>query len=186
MKKLFTWIVVVLVHLAVAKGTLVLATLSGGPAPLWPALGFGVASALLFGRALTIPAVFLSAILTSLSIAVPVKAALTIACGSSLETFAFATLLLRVPASRSSGHEGLQQFLGYAVVAAVGATIGATFGTFAMYRLARAPIIDWSASWSLWWAGDALGVLAVTPVVLSLAAAQRRSVGWLAKAAAFS
>ncbi len=185
MKKLFTWVVAVLIHLAVAKGTLTLAMLTGGPAPLWPALGFGVAIALLFGRALAVPAVFVSALLTSLSIAVPLPAALLIASGSSLETFVFATLLLRVPAGRAAGHDGLNQFFGYALTAALGATIGATFGTVAMYLFARPPTIDWGANWSLWWAGDALGVLVVTPVVLSLAVAKRRSAVWLAKAGLF-
>jgi len=176
LRKIVTLIFTILVHFAVAKGTVFAASLLGGPAPLWPALGVGVSALLLMGDWLA-PAVFVGALMLSFSLGVSLVPALVIATGSTLETVVCVALVRRLPNRHALGHEGLDQFLGFALSAVLSALIGATFGTFAQMRLSHASTASWSSNWTVWWAGDVLGVLLVTPLVLSVVNLKEKTFG---------
>jgi serine phosphatase RsbU (regulator of sigma subunit)/anti-sigma regulatory factor (Ser/Thr protein kinase) len=134
--------------------------------PLWPPTGIAVAAFLLLGRRLW-PAVAVAALAVNLPISATVVAAIVTAAGNTAGPLVAATLLRRVGFRRQLDRyrDALAVvFLGALVSMLVSATVGAT--TLALSGVV--PVAQFPSAWAVWWTGDAMGVLVVTPFLLSL------------------
>jgi len=167
--------------LGVALGYAVLGVLAlqiaiapGYVAPLYPPAGIGVAAVLIFGdRAL--PAIFLGSFLTNIvsSLAVGLEAsswinASIVALGASFQATVARRLIERYvgfPNALDSGN-GIIRFLalGGPVACLVNASISVT--SLVVFGVIQADEILFT--WMNWWAGDLLGVLVFTPLLLAL------------------
>src|SRR5690606_18845420 len=58
--------------------------------------------------------------------------------------------------------------------ALIGMLISSTIGTSAMLLTGGISMDDFWPTWSVWWTGDAMGVLVVTPVLLTIRGLDRR------------
>ena len=139
---------------------------SGNVSPIWPPSGIALAAMLVFGYRIW-PAVAIGAFLVNFFTPIPPVAALGISVGNTLGPLAGAWLLRRIR-SFDSSLTRLRDVLGLIVFAALGTTaISATLGCIV---LSLTPVNPWSSfwmAWLIWYLGDAMGVLIVTPFLLT-------------------
>ncbi len=166
-KYFFEIAVVFAVQFAAGKLADALPTISsGGVGPAWPASGVAVAALLLCGYRVW-PGVAAGAFLLSCLSSVPPVAAAGYAAGSTLAALAAAFLLRRL-ASFSLSLSRLRDALALILLGAFGSSvISATIGVSVLYSV---HLHGWSGpgrAWLIYWLGDSMGVLLVTPLVLT-------------------
>ena len=140
---------------------------SGNVSPVWPASGIALAAVLLL-RYRIWPGIALGAFLVNLLSAIPHVAAVGLAVGNTLAAVTGAFLLWRIPAYTPSLAR-LRDVIGLIVLGALGSSIVSASAGVAV--LSSTQVHPWSAvplAWFIYWLGDAMGVLLVAPLVLSL------------------
>ncbi|BCM64869.1 MULTISPECIES: MASE1 domain-containing protein [Streptomyces] len=141
----------------------------GQVTPLWPPTGIALAGLLLLGPRIW-PGIALGAFLINRSLGPSVPAVLAITTGNTLAPLCSYALLHRV-AFRTHINR-LRDALALVFLGGfTGMLISATVGSSTL-RLAHAlPADGFWPTWWVWWTGDAMGVLVVTPVLLVLRSA---------------
>src|SRR5439155_24054030 len=133
--------------------------------PLWPPTGIALVGLLVFGRRVW-PGIALAAFLVNAPISASLGAAVAISVGNTL-----GPLLAALALHRLGFRTELDRFrdaLALVVVALLAMIVSATGGTLALLSSrAIGPDAFW-ATWSVWWTGDAMGILIVVPFLLSL------------------
>ena len=128
--------------------------------------GHRVAALLLFGNRVW-PGITLGAFLANATANTPLVAAAGIALGNTLEALAAAWMLRRL-VKFDHALERVKDVVGLLILAALLSTmVSATMG---VTSLCLGGVKPWSAYldlWTVWWLGDAMGVLVVTPVLLT-------------------
>ena len=154
-------------YYAAAKLGLQLALVERNVTPFWPPTGIAVAAFLMLGRSVW-PGVALAAFAVNLPISTGGLAAAATAAGNTLAPLVAATLLARVGL-----HRQIDRLRDAAALVFVGAllsmSISASVGTGVLAASGLLRPDELPSAWAGWWAGDAMGVLVVTPFVLSLA-----------------
>jgi PAS domain S-box-containing protein len=139
---------------------------SGGIGPVWPASGVALAALMLFGYQVW-PGVAAGAFLLAFLSPIPHIAAVVYAAGTTLAALTGAFLLRRVVSFRASLSR-LRDALWLIVFGAFGSSIvSASVGVSVLYA---AQVRGWSGfgkAWVIYWLGDSMGVLLVTPLVLT-------------------
>ncbi|WP_431041524.1 MASE1 domain-containing protein [Streptomyces sp. P1-3] len=152
-----------------AKVGLLQELVRGQVTPLWPPTGIAVVCLLWWGLRAG-PGIALGAFLVNVTIGPSALAVLGIVAGNTLAPVC-AWLLLRRAGFRTE-MDRLRDALALVFLAALPAMlVSATVGTAV---LAAADAIgggDFWPTWSVWWTGDAMGVLVVAPVLLVARAA---------------
>ncbi|MFC5171082.1 MASE1 domain-containing protein [Streptomyces mutomycini] len=135
--------------------------------PLWPPSGIAVASLLYLGPRIW-PGIALGALLTVISTSGGLTFwGLTIAAGSTLAPLC-SFLALRAVGFRAE-LDRLRDGVALVFLGAMGGmVISATVGAGAQLLSGALPAAEFWSVWSAWWAGDAMGVLMVTPLLLVL------------------
>ncbi|MFE9449720.1 MASE1 domain-containing protein [Streptomyces sp. NPDC006739] len=142
----------------------------GQVTPLWPPTGIALASLLLRGRRIW-PGIALGAFLVNAPLGPSPPAVLVIVAGNTVAPLCSYWLLRRSRFRRELDRlrDALALiFLGAFTGMLVSATIGS--GTLALAGALKAA--DFWPTWSVWWTGDAMGVLVVAPVLLVLRSAR--------------
>lgn len=138
----------------------------GQVTPLWPPTGIAVAALLIFGLRVW-PGIALGALVANVTLGPSVGAVLVIVLGNTLATVC-AYLLLR----RAGFHDGMDRLRDAVTLVFLGALCGtlisATTGTSTLVISGALHGSDFWPTWSVWWTGDAMGVLVVTPFLLLL------------------
>jgi len=149
-------------YVAAAKLGIELSVARGVITPVWAPTGIALAGLLLLGRQFW-PAVAVGAFVANAISGASLGEAAGITVGNTLEAVFGATLLARAevrPAlDRVRDVAGLL-ILGAAASPIIAATNGATVLSLS------GGTDDFSSSWLLWWIGDGMGALVVTPLVL--------------------
>ncbi|HTC24564.1 MAG TPA: PAS domain S-box protein, partial [Gemmatimonadales bacterium] len=141
-------------------------------AVLWPAAGVALAALLLWGPKLW-PAVTIGATLVPLAWGRSLPVALLLGLANGLTAF------LAAVACRQLGRIDIRlgRVRDVLVLAAIGGVaapmLNATIGILAALPGGHPSAISLLRAWGVWWAGDALGVLLVTPLILSWAGGPR-------------
>ncbi|HEU5144415.1 MAG TPA: SpoIIE family protein phosphatase [Dermatophilaceae bacterium] len=134
--------------------------------PMWPPTGIAVAAFMLLGRSMW-PAVALAAFAVNLPVSEGILPAAATAVGNTLAPLVAVTLLKRMGFRRQL--DRLRDALAIVFVGALASMlISATVGAGALVLSHAIPIDQLPAAWAVWWTGDAMGVLAVAPFLLSL------------------
>ena len=156
-------VVLGVLYYAAARLGLRLAIVERNITPLWPPTGLALVAFLRYGRRLW-PGVAIAALLVNLPIT-NLPAAVLTAAGNTLAPMVAAWLLERV---------GFRQQIDRVrdVVALVGLgalfsmTISATIGSAALVLSSRIEPDGFWTAWTVWWTGDAMGILVVAPFLL--------------------
>src|SRR5216684_4402721 len=139
---------------------------SGGIGPVWPASGIALAALLLFGYQVW-PGVAAGAFLLAFLSPIPHISAVVYAAGTTLAALT-AAFLLRRAVNFCTSLSRLRDALGLIVFGAFGSSIvSASIGVSLLYA---AHVRGWSRfgrAWLIYWLGDSMGVLLVTPLVLT-------------------
>ncbi|MET8451384.1 MASE1 domain-containing protein [Streptomyces sp. NPDC005209] len=141
--------------------------------PLWPPTGIAVASLLLRGPRIW-PGIALGAFLANVSLGPSLPVVLMIVAGNTLAPLCSYALLRRT--GFSVDFDRLRDALSLIFLGAfTGMLVSATIGTGSLVLSGVLSSGNFWPSWSVWWTGDAMGVLLVTPVLLVLRSARRPS-----------
>jgi integral membrane sensor domain MASE1 len=161
------WIVAIAAaYYLAAKVGLLQALVRDQVTPLWPPTGIALA-ALFFGGLRVWPGITVAACLVNASVGPSTLAVLSISAGNTLAPVC-AYLLLR----RVGFHLELDRVRDALALVFLGAfggmAISATIGTTTLVTAGAVPPDNFWSVWSVWWTGDAMGVLAIVPVVLAV------------------
>ncbi|MET9383224.1 MASE1 domain-containing protein [Streptomyces sp. NPDC002928] len=147
----------------------------GQVTPLWPPTGIALASLLLRGPQVW-PGIALGAFLVNVSLGPSIPAVLAIASGNTLAPVCSYALLRRT--GFRTELDRLPDALALIFLGAfTGMLVSATIGSGALALAGALSASAFWPAWSVWWTGDAMGILLVTPVLLVL-----RSARWPKKA----
>jgi diguanylate cyclase (GGDEF)-like protein len=163
--RLSVLVVLAVVYFAAGKLGLKLAIVNASATAVWPCTGVALAALLLYGYRVW-PAIMAGAFFVNLTTAGSLATSLAIAAGNTLEGVVGCYLVTRFAAG-SQAFQRAQDIFKFAFLAGmVGPAVGATAG---VTTLASSGLSDWNVYgtiWSTWWLGDAVGAVAVTPLVL--------------------
>jgi PAS domain S-box-containing protein len=149
-----------------ARLSLSLALVAENITPLWPPTGIALVGFLLRGRRLW-PGVAVAAFALNLPISASALAAATTAAGNTLAPLVAATLLHRVGFRPQL--DRLRDALAIVFLAALSTMlISATIGATTLLATGAIDGAEFLGAWSVWWAGDAMGILVVAPFLLTL------------------
>jgi integral membrane sensor domain MASE1 len=170
-----------------AKIGLRLALVRGQVTPLWPPTGISLACLVLLGIRCW-PGITAGAFLANVAFGPSLPAVVVISAGNTLAPVCAYFLLARVDFRADLGR--LRDALALIGLGAfIGMLVSATIGSSTLLVAGALSHGDFWATWSVWWTGDAMGVLVVAPVLLVVATTPwRRSVSparWLEAAALF-
>ncbi|MFD9701909.1 MASE1 domain-containing protein [Lentzea sp. NPDC059081] len=161
-----TIVAVALAYYATAQVGLVLALVNGQVTPLWLPTGISVAALLMRGRGIW-PGIALGAFATNIALNAGFWSVVVITVGNTAAPLVAWYLLNRFgfrPALDRLKDALLLVFAGALGAMLVSALVGAT-------ALRIGGVIEWPdflAVMSVWWTGDAMGVLVFTPLLLTL------------------
>ncbi|MFC6135975.1 MASE1 domain-containing protein [Streptomyces spororaveus] len=134
--------------------------------PLWPPTGVALAGLLLMGLRVW-PGIALGAFLVNVSLGPSLLSVLAITAGNTLAPVC-ACLMLRRAGFRNE-LDRLRDVLALVFLGALaGMSISATIGSGVLVLSGALDAGDFWPTWSVWWAGDAMGILVVTPFLLVL------------------
>ena len=151
------------VYGAAAFFSLRLALVEENVTPLWPPTGIAVAALLLFGTRWW-PGIALGAMVVNLPITASPLAAAATALGNTLAPI-LAVWILRNARFRTE-LDRPRDVVVLLTAALVAMVASATIGAGTLVVTDPVPIEDFWTSWSVWWAGDSMGVLVVAPFLL--------------------
>jgi len=155
------------VYVALARAGLKVQAVSGFAALLWPPSGISVAALLALGPSLW-PGVAAGAFLANVLSGAPPAAALGIAAGNTAEALFAVWALGRIPGFRAS-LDRLQDVLGLVLLGGIAAPlISASVGVASLRLGGVIPPAAVAATWKTWWLGDAIAILVLAPVLLTL------------------
>jgi len=165
-------ILVAAVYIVFAKIGFSLAFKTKQVTAVWPPAGIAVAALLLLGYRIW-PGIWLGAFVSNALTQEPILAAAGIAIGNTLGPLVGAFLLHRL-VGFDNALERLRDVLGLVLIgSALAMTITATNGVLNLALAGIVPWSDYASTWWLWWAGDAMGVLLVAPLILTWATKSR-------------
>jgi integral membrane sensor domain MASE1/anti-sigma regulatory factor (Ser/Thr protein kinase) len=170
---IFVPLLVAVAYVAAAKLGFTLAFATKQVTAVWPPTGIALAALLLWGYRVW-PGIWLGAFVSNALSSEPVWTAAAIATGNTLAPV-FGNFLLRRFGGFENALDRVRDVLLLALFgSAIAMTVSATNG---VVELALARIVPWSAFfsvWWVWWAGDAMGVLFVTPLLLTWIGARQK------------
>ena len=172
-KWLLKMLALAVVYYIAARVGLLLAYESSNASPVWPPSGIALTALLAWGRRYW-PGVFAGALAANVAafsanhvagLAVIGAVSTAIACGNTLEALIGAYLMQRLVGGGYFSEPGnIYKFVFCCIVAAA---VGAILGTACLIEGGIVPTAaQWSIS-SIWWLGDASGMLVVTPFLFS-------------------
>ncbi|MER6254192.1 MASE1 domain-containing protein [Streptomyces sp. NPDC001584] len=134
--------------------------------PLWPPTGVALAALLMMGLRVW-PGIALGAFLVNVFLGPSLPAVLAITAGNTLAPVC-AFLLLRRAGFRNE-LDRLRDVLALVFLGALaGMSISSTIGSGVLVLSGALDAADFWPTWSVWWTGDAMGILVVTPFLLVL------------------
>jgi signal transduction histidine kinase len=168
---------VALAYWLAARLSLNLALVHGQVTPIWPPTGIALVTYLTLGRRMW-PAIAVGALAVNLPLGPSPLGAAFIALGNTLAPLVSSELL-----QRAGFHRQLDRMRDAVAIVVLGAllgmTISATIGSSVLTLSGAVPMSHFASTWAVWWAGDAMGVLLVAPMLLSLIPRPgMRPLGW--------
>ncbi|MFD7783595.1 MASE1 domain-containing protein [Streptomyces nojiriensis] len=157
---------VAVVYYAAARVGLLQQLVRDQVTPLWPPTGVALAALLMMGLRVW-PGIALGAFLANVLLGPSLVSVLVITAGNTLAPVC-ACLMLRRAGFRNE-LDRLRDVLALVFLGALaGMSISSTIGTGVLVLSGALDAGDFWPTWSVWWAGDAMGVLVVTPFLLVL------------------
>ena len=139
--------------------------------PYWPPTGVALVALLVLGLRIW-PGIALGAFVLNATVGSSVIAAAFISVGNTLAPVC-AYLLLRQVGFRTEIDRRRDALALVFLGALTGMLVSATIGSTALLLTDSIPADEFWPTWSVWWTGDAMGVLVVTPFLLVILASLR-------------
>ncbi|HJR18353.1 MAG TPA: MASE1 domain-containing protein [Actinomycetota bacterium] len=157
---------VAVVYYVAARLSLRLALVGESVTPLWPPTGIALVAFIWFGPRVW-PAIAAAAFAVNLPISSGPAVAAGIAAGNTLAPLVSRRLLVAFNFDERLGR--LRDVLTLVFMGALAAmTVSATAGSLSLLASDAIDGAEFGSTWSVWWAGDAMGILAAAPFLLTL------------------
>ncbi|MCU0804750.1 MAG: PAS domain S-box protein [Burkholderiales bacterium] len=157
---------VAIAYFLAAQAGLAFASAHGGASLVWPAAGVALAAVLLGGPLLA-AGVLLGGLAVYLAMGSTLGSALAVAGGGAIGALA-GRVLLRAAGDTSARLDRVRDVGWLALGGACGsALVTATIGTAARVGAGAPGAEEVLETWITWWRGDALGILLITPLLLT-------------------
>ena len=158
-------VLTIIAYVLLAKFSLEFALKQGNVTMFWPAGGFALAVLIIGGKAY-LPAIFIAAFLTGISIGDSIPVSLAIAIGNTLEAGLIFVLLQHIPRFHHR-LENTESFLLLVAGALVVAPVSAIIGPLSLWAADTITTNhELFAAMQYWWMGDVLGIIFLTPIIL--------------------
>ena len=154
-----------LVYGVAAQLSLKLALVHGQVTPIWPPTGIAVVALFLLGRRFW-PAIAIGAFLVNAPISSSLLVAACIAAGNTLAPLVAVFVLDRMGFRPEL--DRLRDAVALVAAALGSMLVSATGGALTLMASGGLVHTGFWPTWSVWWAGDAMGVLIVAPMLFSL------------------
>jgi integral membrane sensor domain MASE1 len=165
LKDILTPLLVAAAYFAAARFGFTFAHVTKEVTAVWPPTGIAMAALLLYGYRVW-PGIWIGAFFSNaFFLGEPVWAAAAIATGNTLAPV-LGNYLLRRFGFRNT-LERVRDVLLFFVFSAAAMVVSATNGVIVLWLARLVPWSHFSSVWWVWWAGDTLGVLLVTPLLLT-------------------
>ncbi len=163
------WLIAVLLAIAHAGSSWIGYFLLNGPqvAPVWPEAAIDLVAVLVFGPRLW-PVLFLCYFGSGVERGAPWLPSLGIAFAGLLRTMVAAWLYDRI-LRRRIWLAAFDDLVAIPAVAAFAPIFSASLGTVSLLAGLNVPISNWATTAGMWWVSDVLGLLVLTPVLVSAA-----------------
>ncbi|MFB7186678.1 MASE1 domain-containing protein [Streptomyces sp. NPDC056178] len=159
-----TFVAVAVCYYATGRLGLLQQLVRGQVTPLWPPTGIAVAALLLFGVRVW-PGIAIGALAVNIFLGPSVGPVLVIAAGNTLAPLCSYLMLRR--AGFHNDLDRLRDALSLVFLGALGGMlISSTVGTATLVLSGALRPGGFWPTWSVWWTGDAMGVMVVTPFLL--------------------
>ena len=155
------------VYYGVGRLGLAAGALKGNVTPVWPPTGVSIAALLVLGYRMW-PGVAAGALLVNGFSSVPFLTAVGMSAGNTLEALAGAYLLIHVARIHLELDRLRDVFALLLLAAGVATSISATIGVASLRLGEVIPMEAVPQTWRVWWAGDAVGTLVLTPLCLAI------------------
>ncbi|GLZ34633.1 membrane protein [Lentzea sp. NBRC 105346] len=157
---------VAVAYYATAQVGLVLALVRNQVTPLWLPTGICIAALLIAGWRMW-PGIALGAFAVNLTLSPTIVSLFIITAGNTLAPVIAVYLLRRIGFRVEL--DRLRDALALVFVGALGAmAVSATIGVGALKLAGALPWSQFPVAWSVWWTGDAMGVLVFAPLLLTM------------------
>lgn len=157
---------VAVAYYATAQVGLVFALVRGQVTPLWMPTGISIAALLLAGGRVW-PGIAIGAFAVNLALGPNFAAVLVITAGNTLAPAVAAYLLRRI--GFRTELDRLRDALALVFLGAFGGmAVSATIGVTTLRVAGALPWSEYATAWSVWWTGDAMGVLVFAPLLLTM------------------
>lgn len=154
-------------YYAGAKLGLAYAVVGGAVSLVWPSSGIAIVALITMGFAVA-PGIAIGSILANLSAGVPLPVAAAIGLGATAAASTGALLLQRVARFQIT-LDRTKDVLALIILAATASTaVSALVGATALFEGGLISVAEYRSALLKWWLGDMMGVLVVTPPLLSL------------------
>jgi len=151
-------------YVLTAKLGMLLATVQGNVTPIWPPAGIALAALLLWGPRLAL-AIALGTFAATASTGAPWQFTLAATVGNTAAALAGLWILDRQKLDRALGR--VREIIALVLWGALAASvISATLGAAGLLWAGMVPWPGWTGPWLIWWLGDSMGVVVMTPVIL--------------------
>ncbi|WP_405595155.1 MASE1 domain-containing protein [Streptomyces sp. NBC_01092] len=143
----------------------------GQVTPFWPPTGIALVALLLWGLRMW-PGIALGAFLVNAPLGPSILPVLAIVAGNTIAPVCACLLLRRVRFRLTL--DRLQDALALVFLGALGGmVISATIGTGVLVASEALAADDFWPTWSVWWTGDAMGILVIAPLLLAARTVRR-------------
>jgi diguanylate cyclase (GGDEF)-like protein/PAS domain S-box-containing protein len=138
----------------------------GSASPVWPPAGVALAFMLLFGKRVW-PGIVLGEVLAVVSSGLPLSVAVGMGLGNAAEALVAVWLIQRYSSSPLPFNTP-KDLVRFVIIVLIGAaTLAATAGVTCLMLGGIVSAADYWNAWLTWWLGDAMGMIIITPLVLS-------------------
>ena len=163
-------------YFVAAKLSLLFAIPPGYATTIWPPSGIAVAAMLLLGNRIW-PGIWAGVAVVNAMVDASNFAATLIACGNTLEALVGASLIRRQVGGLYEFDSG-EDVVRFVAIAASCSLVAATVGVAAIALHEPAAPLTLAQNWWTWWEGDTVGIIMVTPLIMSWSAPASRSPSW--------
>ena len=162
--KIAQFLLVALAYIATAKLGLMVPYKEYIATLIWLPTGIATGAIMRWGN-ISVPAVYLGAVIAELSVGVPFFGSSAIAITNTLAPYFTASLLNKFKFNHTLiSQRDIALMIGAALL---GMLISASGGVLILYLSDLQPLTNLNKVWFIWWVGDTIGVLLALPLVLN-------------------
>ena len=139
---------------------------AGYPTLVWPPAGIAMAAAIVWGPSI-LPGVGIGALGMPVLLGLPLSLGICLGLGSIAQAAVGLWFTRRIAGRKNPIDDGPIAMRTVMIAGPASCLVGATWGVAALLATGRVTQHDAGFSWTVWWAGDTIGVVLFLPLVLA-------------------